>query len=36
MEWYKVPESATIDKMKEDGNSKKKNVKAPATSTKQS
>ena len=37
MEWYKIPETATIDKMEDDGKEKKKkNVKRPATSTKQS
>jgi hypothetical protein len=37
MEWYKVPETATIDKMEDDRKGKKKkNVKVPATSTKQS
>jgi hypothetical protein len=36
LEWYKVPTTATIDKMKDDGRGKKKNVKQPATSTKQS
>lgn len=36
LEWYKVPTTATLDKMKDDGKGKKKNVKQPATSTKQS
>jgi hypothetical protein len=36
MEWYKVPTTATIDKMKDDGKGKKKNVKQPATSSRQS
>ncbi len=37
MEWYKIPKTATIDKMEDDGKEKKKkNVKRPATSTKQS
>jgi hypothetical protein len=37
LEWYKVPTTATIDKMEDDGKEKKKkNVKQPATSTKQS
>lgn len=34
LEWYKVPTTATIDKMKENG--KKKKVKQPATSSRQS
>jgi hypothetical protein len=36
MEWYHIPTTATIDKMKEDGEEKEKNVDQPATSTKQS
>lgn len=36
LEWYKVPTTATIDKMKDDGKGKKKNVKQPATSSRQS
>lgn len=36
LEWYKVPTTATIDKMKDNGKGKKKNVKQPATSMKQS
>ena len=36
MEWYKIPETATIDKMKDDGKGKEKNVKQPATSSRQS
>lgn len=36
LEWYKVPTTATIVKMKDDGNGKKKNVKQPATSSRQS
>jgi hypothetical protein len=36
LEWYKVPTTATIDKMKDEGKGKKKNVKQPATSSRQS
>jgi hypothetical protein len=38
LEWYRIPETATIVKMEEDDGKekKKKNVKRPATSTKQS
>lgn len=36
LEWYKIPETATIDKIEDEGKGKKKNVKQPATSTKQS
>lgn len=36
MEWYHIPTTATIDKMKEDGEEKEKNVDQPATSMKQS
>ena len=36
LEWYKVPTTATIDKIKDDGKGKKKNVKQPATSSRQS
>lgn len=36
LEWYKVPTTATIDKMKDDRKGKKKNVKQPATSSRQS
>jgi len=35
LEWYKIPETATIDKMENDREEKKKkNAKRPATSTK--
>ena len=36
MEWYHIPTTATIDKMKEDGEKKEKNVDQPAIFTKQS
>lgn len=36
MEWYHIPTTATIDKIKEEGEEKEKNVDQPATFLKQS